>query len=46
MVLKIIFLSAVGDGSKKFKRYRRQRLKLFSDDGDSTKKYKSAIFKP
>jgi hypothetical protein len=57
LVFQNIFLSAVGDGGKKFSAIsptalkifycrRRQRLDLFSDVGDSAKKYNSAIFKP
>jgi hypothetical protein len=40
------FLPPSPTALKNVLRRRRWRLKLFSDAGDSVKKYKSAIFKP
>jgi hypothetical protein len=45
-VLKIIFNRCRRQCLKNLNRRRRQRFKLFSDIGDSAKKYKTAIFKP
>jgi hypothetical protein len=43
---RLNFLPPSPTALKNFKRRRLKGLKLFSDVGDSAKKYKSAIFKP